>query len=810
MKKLLKSLFCLTLFFSLVLVVSSCKKTEPVETTPESNPVTDGPSNVTTDVDLLDLFQDDGSGVYTATKEDGKLNVAVNKGVTEGTEWASLKADLSGKDLSKIQSLRFNIGGTCQVKLKIQSTAGGKEVDLALSTALAYEWDLSGADEQAILAESDVLVLVFAIPGKAQGEGSFTLTNIVLSEEEAMFNPIQSGHTNISNDVNNYDGTSATFDFNSLWTENDGGTYTFSDAADGVEVEFNVTGWQFAYSPIAGAFGKFDYVTFKVTGTVGQSVLFKVEKSPVIKEAKVEFNGSEQVISIDLTSFNDADIAALPRVLFFANSGQKGAGTFTIHEAYFGTEDETDLGGAPELGEDERKIVYEGGYYNEFNLNKNWYSGDEGVYTVTNDKSPWVIEWTKAENQNWAPIKIDIQGNFGNFETLSIGLELPKDMKAVVSAIGPDGIKAENNQIVGTGECAGFTVDLKGLTVEQRDKLTNVLVYVNTDVNDANTGTVKIHWACFKDFKYRGIGQALYTDPKQTSLDLNNVWSGDSCYTLSREDGQPWVVSYSKAKGQEWVNIHNYVFGNKLGNFTQLKAGLKVAEGKQVLIKVEGDGWNIEYWYTGTGSYDGDIVVDLTKKGETPITVEQRNTIKMVLLFAEGGKAGTDDVNLDGSFEIHWMKFDGYKDQDRAPLYVEGTVDSFSVNAYFKPLDQGVYTVTEADGKSTVEYAKTGQWNFMITYVGGDFSQFNQLSYNFTSTTAEKVMIKIEGTAGNVELKVNCNEAGVIDLTEHAAKIAGMTKVLICIDYEKAGTADAPLSGTFVIETLEFGKKASE
>ena len=98
----------------------------------------------------------------------------------------------------------------------------------------------------------------------------------------------------------------------------------------------------------------------------------------------------------------------------------------------------------------------------------------------------------------------------------------------------------------------------------------------------------------------------------------------------------------------------------------------------------------------------------------------------------------------------------------------------------------------------------------MITYVGGDFSQFNQLSYNFTSTTAEKVMIKIEGTAGNVELKVNCNEASVIDLTEHAAKIAGMTKVLICIDYEKAGTADAPLSGTFVIETLEFGKKASE
>lgn len=788
MKKLLKSLFCLTLFFSLVLVVSSCKKTEPVETTPESNPVTDGPSNVTTDVDLLDLFQDDGSGVYTATKEDGKLNVAVNKGVTEGTEWASLKADLSGKDLSKIQSLRFNIGGTCQVKLKIQSTAGGKEVDLALSTALAYEWDLSGADEQAILAESDVLVLVFAIPGKAQGEGSFTLTNVVLSEEEAMFNPIQSGHTNISNDVNNYDGTSATFDFNSLWTENDGGTYTFSDAADGVEVEFNVTGWQFAYSPIAGAFGKFDYVTFKVTGTVGQSVLFKVEKSPVIKEAKVEFNGSEQVISIDLTSFNDADIAALPRVLFFANSGQKGAGTFTIHEAYFGTEDETDLGGAPELGEDERVLVYDG-IANGFDLNKNWYSGDKDVYTVTNMASPWVIEWNKAEGQAWAALKLDIKGNFGNFEKVSLGVELPEGMKFIAKVEGNGAAAEVKGEGLGTNKATALEIDLTGLTVAQRDGLTNVLLFIDYENGAANTGSVKIHWFGMSGFKYRGVGQVVYDGTSTADLGLANEYlhDTDGVYTIQKASevegaNGTYYVSYDKGT-YSYAALKVYVAGKNIGDYTVLKAGLMLPEGKTAILKVQGTNCTKEVKIEGTGSYKL-YELDLTDK--TPV---ERDTISMVLIMVEGGA-----TEVTGAFEIHHMQLSGYVSRAVPPYVYNGTDNSFNINAENRWVGskEGAFAVTSFKNNDqspwVITYTNKGAWDHPFVKFEGITEELNKVSIGIEAPEGMKMIVKIEGTKGAKEVKIEGTgkcAAFTLDFSDLTAEQKqNLNALRIFIDYE--------------------------
>ena len=198
--------------------------------------------NIRKEFDVLSALQTTEE-VYSLEVKDGKATINAEK--KSGTEWANLNAPVY--DVAHMQSLRFTISGDCTTFVKIESSTGNKQVELVLSAeAKAYEWDLSGEAEQAILAGDNVKVLLFVMAGAAEGKGTVTVTNFKFSVDKAMFGIIESGYNNYPKEelpeyAQIYDGTSETFNINSNWRQNEKNTVVEGD------VETKVDTYTFTY-----------------------------------------------------------------------------------------------------------------------------------------------------------------------------------------------------------------------------------------------------------------------------------------------------------------------------------------------------------------------------------------------------------------------------------------------------------------------------------------------------------------------------------------------------------------------------------
>ena len=730
---------------------------------------------------------------YKVTTEKGVSTIAVDK--QAGSHWSSISASVA--DATGIQSLSLTISGDCVVKLKVESSAGGKEVDLQLDgNPTVWEWKLHGEEEQKILAGENVKFVLFALPNEESGKATITLEEVYFLTRKAQYNTMESGFTNIkapeeNKFANKYDGVSETFDINDNWLPNDKDTYTFEKVGTDVNVTYKVGAWQFAVNSLEGEYQKFDQLTMELTGTPSKKLLVKIEGAAVVVEQWVEFTGEKQEVNVMITKHHQSgkDLTENERkqgykVLLFAEGDTGGQGEFTIHKA--------ELNKAEVVVDP--TVRYDGSLVNDVNLNvgASWAGLDAGVYTVK-EGSNTEVTYKKPANSQYSAFVLPVAGQFGNFEKLDFGFEIAEGVNYMIKVEG-DGFNKEL-PCVGTGAYDDKnSLDLTSLTVAQRDAITKVIIFVATDNAEANEGTFKIHWMAFRGFKYRGVGAQVYTGGSQ-SPDMNATWSnlGDAPYTFERPEGQPWTITYDKAAGQQWVFAVSYVLGGKLGNFNALEGGFKIAEDKQVLVKIEGDGWNKELWVTGTGEYQG-FKVDLSDK-----TVAERNTINKVLLCAEGGV----ETAVAGSFEVHWMSFTGFVDQDipEGALVYNGTDATFDVNKDFAGDD--LYTITYEEGVTTLAFEKGAgtHWSSVLVPIYGDFTSFTKVNYDVTLSEGASVMIKLEGSAGNVEYTVSETGTGVIDLAEHAAKLGGLNKVVIfaCPNQEN-------VSGTITINTLEFAK----
>lgn len=764
MKKILRALLSLLAVFGIATVAVACG--EDKETTSQGQ-------QETQEVELTKSLTANDEGVYTVSAENGVANITCTK--TAGMEWSALAAPVA--NTAGMQSLRFMVEGTCQVLFKIQSEVGGKEVKLQLnSVSTSYEWDLTGAEEQAILAGANFQVLVFVLPGLAEGTGEVTISNFVLSVEEAMFNPINSGYTNINADVNNYDGVSSTFNINNLWTEGDKGTYEFEYTAEGTVVKYTKNdGWNYALSPVGGAFGKFPYITIIVTGTAGEKVLVKAEGTGVAKEIEIAFTGERQVVTLDLSEIAEATRGNVAKVLLFAQPGAtSGSGQFTLHNIYYTTEFEAQ----------EDKTIHYDGFAKNLNLNLNW-AGTDDVYTIANEESPWVVNYDKAAGQNWANLYVDVKGQLGNFTTLTFGTEIAEGVKYIVKIQSSDNTIAKEYQGVGTGACDGKTIDLSDLTVAQRDKLSKVLIFIDYENDKANSGSFKIHWFGLEGFLYRGVGSVDYVEGA-ASPDVNAIWSASnsSCYQLERPEGQPWKITYTKNADQAWEHVVSYVLGGKLGNFSKLTGGLLAPEGVVLKIKVEGDGVGKEMDYTGTGAYEG-FEFDLSD-----LSVEQRNKIYKVIIFAAPGNSEA----VSGSFEIHWMSFAGYANQEAPTIVYDGTAtNSFDANRGWHSGDKGVFNVTTEATPWKVTWNKAaGQaWSSLKVNLQGNFADFDKVHCGIELKEGMKIIVKLQGDGVAAEAQVvgDANVGPQMITIDQFANLTAeqknkITNIYIFIDYE--------------------------
>ena len=683
------------------------------------------------DINLVDKLTADESGAYTVTKNNGALEIAVTKAA--GQEWAHCYCAVT-ESLANIKSLRFTISGTCKVIVKVESSAGGKEVTLQLgSTAVGYEWDLTGADEKAILAGENVKVLIFALPNMAAGSGSFTVSNFVLSEEEAMYNPITSGYTNINLEANNYDGVSETFDINNYWVENDGGTFSYEKQADGsLKLNFTTASWQFARCSLAGSFGKFPYMTIKLQGAQGITVLFKAEGSTApAKELFINLTGAEQIVTFDLSDYT-SDQREASNYLMFATASEWGAqasGEVLFKAIYFTSQYE---------GEKTYTAKKYDGMAHTFDVNSDWHGNDKGVFEVTNETSPWEVSYTKAQGQEWSALVSLVEGKFGNFKTLKFGIEVAEGTKYMVKVQG-DGV-AKELELTGTGAYAMNTIDLSTLTVDQRNAINQVLIFIAMDKNEANSGTFKIHHIGFEDYD-PPIAVNEY-DGMSNSFNINANWfSGDAGVFTVNNETSPWEISYTKAADQGWSALKSQ-FSGKVGNFSRVTFGLELPEGMKFIGKVEGNGNAKEVSGVGTGVCAA-FTIDLSE-----LSVAERDGLNTFLLFVdyENAEANT------GSLKMHWCGFEGFLYRGVGAIVMGEGSQSPDLNpaerVWFSNTP-GEYTFAREDGQPLVvsyDKAAGGEWGCIIEHIiGGKIGNFNKLNMGLNIPLGKNLLVKFEG-----------------------------------------------------------------
>lgn len=840
MKKLLKSLFCLLMVFGLVAVVTACKETEPTESAEKT-------------VDVLSKFADDGSKAYTLTEGtnslgDKSLEISADKTnvAADKVADAALVADLAGTDLSDMNRMSFMIKGSCQIIIVISSGDKVIQIELALdSNEKAYQWKLDGTEEQAILDAGNVKVSLYAMKGKSEGVATISLSNVTFSDKKATYNVLKSGDTNIDPAFNNYDGTSSVFDVNDKWAEHDGNTYQFVKNNDGsVTVNYNIGGWQYAYTPIAGAFGKFTHATIKLTGVKGQGFTFKAEGNGINLQQQFKCTGELQVASIDLTAFTETQRNGLEKLLIFATAdGNPSQNTVTIHECYFGMEDETDLG----IIEGERlqyADVNEKGINitNDFNLNGNknafWtdaYKTDtkDLVYTVAGDNSPWEVAWDKAANQNEVPLILNVGGNFGNFSKLQSGIELAAGVKYRVEVLDWSGKVLASKDSIGNGEgpdalVIDFEAEGTKLTVAERNSIAQVKIYTDYENTAANTGTMKIHWLNVANYVgFRGVPLSYVTDYNGSdNINLNankTTWNdnGSGLFTVT-SDASPWEISYKDKPVGDWSYVVQYVKSNGLlGNFSKLCGELTIPAGVKVIVKVEGSNLG-QYWDADRESMSNEIALVGNADGSyqgfeldlSGHTVAQRNSIHSIIILIDYN----NETVTSGSIKVDWMGMSDYKNQKVAPYEYNGTDDSFNVNAEnkFQFSVDGKFEVTNEASPWVIKYTDKGAWDHIFIPVTGITEDLNTVNIGLQVAKGAKIIVKIEGTNGSAELKLidgkeiegtgECQgyKLDFSGLTKEQKE--GLTKVIIFIDYENG----EPHSGEVTIHWCGIEKAKVE
>lgn len=848
MKKLLKSLFCLLMVFGLVAVVTACKETEPTESAEKT-------------VDVLSKFADDGSGTYTLTRgttADGDATLAVAADKTnvaaDKVANAALVADFTGTDLSTMNRLAFTIGGTCHIIMEIASGDKSVEIELALTTKEAgFQWDLSGTEEQAILDAGNVKVSIYAMKGKAEGVATLSLSYVTFSEKPAVYNKVVSGYTNIDPAFNNYDGTSSTFDVNNKWAEHDLNTYVATKQEDGsVKVDYNITGWNYMLSPVKGAIGKFDYLTIKLTGAKGEGFTLKTEDEnnvPIGPEAQHKCNGELQIVSINLTGVDVARREDIRRVVFFATAtGNASKNSIVIHECYFGTEDETDLG----IIEGERLQyvdVNENGINitHDFNLNGNknafWtdaYKTDtkDLVYSVTGvngNESPWKVTWDKAANQNEVPLILNVGGNFGNFSKLQSGIKLAAGVKYRVEVLDWSGKVLTSKESVGNGEgpdalVIDFEAEETKLTVAERNSIAQVKIYTDYENTAANTGEMEIHWLNIANYVgFRGVTTDKLTDyDGSNNINLNaskDTWNdnGSGLFTVT-SDASPWEISYANKPVGDWSYVVQYVKSNGLlGNFSKLAGGLTIPAGVKVIVKVEGSNLG-QYWDEERKSMSNEIALVGNETGScqgfeldlSGHTVAQRNSIHSIIILIDYD----NETVRSGSIKVDWMGMSEYKNQKVAPYEYNGTDDSFNINAEnkFQTNAEGKYVVQNDASPWVIKYTDKGAWDYLFIPFTGITEDLNTVNIGLQVAKGAKIIIKIEGDKGAAELKEIDGKAieGTGECQGYKLDFSGLTKeqkeslnkVIIFIDYEN----NEPHSGEVTIHWcgIEKAKVSAE
>jgi hypothetical protein len=682
-------LFSLFFVLGLLFVIVGCTPDvqDPVDSTP--TPVEPTPTvPVVTDYNALGGWSDGGDGVYTLTTNiTSELEFSYAKGAFP---YAYLSSAIITQDLSVYKKLVITVEGTGTMLLKLETSDGtpAKEVGLNVTGIQGtYEWNLLASSE--FLSKVNKIVII-AAPGKEDSVGEISITTLKFGVEVASGFIINDGFDNIPSNVNEYNGTDVTFNFNSKWENFAEQTYTITPDGTAFNVQFTKAAgfeWSAMQSRVQGNFTNFNFVVVKVTGTAGQPIIVKAANNV---ETRIILNGEMQEVVVDLSDMLLADKNAITSILIFGNAGRTGTGQFTIHEAFM----------IDDYAYEAPVVVYNeyNGTDASFDIHY-WVDGGDQVYSITKIAEEYLVEYNKnSESLHYAFMVANLKGDYSSFATIEFEITGQANKSALLKVEGPNGNKEMLVSFDGTKQL--FTIDLSTLSPTQLSVLNKVLIMAGPGSGIA-AGEFTIHNVTFKNADY-------VIDTDWVSLDAG-------VYTVT--DG---LVSYNKGAGQEWSAMVNTFDPLEVEGLNTMTVVLKGEVGKSVMIKPN-DAF--------------EDVVTFTDTNEVTRVYTAEAWIKLVMI-AEGGTA-----SVTGSFEIVSIILNYVE-----PDLIDPMID---VTKGWEDSGDGVYTfVDNVDGSTKVNYTKgeLDAWSTTRQLFTGENARYNVFSIEMTGVATKQVLVKVNNS----------------------------------------------------------------
>ncbi|MCU0105514.1 hypothetical protein N7603_07565 [Acholeplasma vituli] len=664
-------LFLLFLVVGLVFGLAACKEDTPEEVT---------------DLSVLSGWTDGGDGVYTFnTNTATELNVSYNKATFPN---ASMRSVEITKDLSVYKKLVITAEGmgSMQVRLETKDGTPAKQVGLNITAIKGtFEWNLSQLSD---FMKKVNRVVIIAAPGKEASTGLLKITALTFSPEIADGFIINDGFNNIQTNVNEYNGTDATFNFNQKYESNDEGVYEISYSGTNAVIDYDKAAgmeWSFMINRVQGDFTDFNYAVFIIQGATGHKVLAKPNEYNAI-ESSIWLDGSEQALVINLTSLTLEQKNAITDFKIFIAAGlAPAAGQITIKQAFMTADYEYE------------EPVFEVNEYNgtdaTFSLG-NWYDGGDKVYTITPSGNAFEVDYAKKGDWNFMYALVD--GDFSGFSKLEFEMTGQLNKTILLKVESTAGNYEKQFTFDGTKQV--FTIDLTQMTTAQLEALNKVVMFAVP--GGMGSGEFTIHSVTFKSSDY-------VVDSPWTSND-------PGVYTFNGS-----VVNYTKGVGQHWSYMINTFNAEKVAGLNKMVIVLKGTAGKSILLKPN-----------DLGALEQ--TVSFTNADPVTVTVEAASFTKL-LIFAE---PNTESVS--GSFEIVSITLSyvpSENDLSKPVLFNDKWVANLAT----------VYTFDFQANKTVVNYTKVNgqswEW-FRVVFNAKDTQGYNTLTITLKGTTGKRVLVK--------------------------------------------------------------------
>lgn len=656
------------------------------------------------DFTINQFWRDNGDGVYTISNSGNTNTVNYSK---KEFSYPTVQIPVTGK-LSDFDYLVFNIHGTAsqQVMFKLNKNGINLEKNLILDgTNQTFVIDLKTikATNSADLDKLDA-VLIFAWPGAVEKTGSFTVTNAYFTQN----NPVTE---------NVYSGDKNDFLINNLWRETNAGdgVYNISQSGTVTTVTYNKTAGKTNTSfetPVKGKLSDFNFVSLNVQGTAGKKLTLRLQnKGTVLATKEFILDGTAQRLTLDFSAqkSNPSLYDSLTAVSVFMDDGVASSGKVVINDAWFSLND-------PGVN------TYPGGG-NEFKFNNFWRDNGDNVYTISNSNGVNTVNYNKAAGNEWSTAAAPVSGKFSDFNFIVFKVKGTNGQKVLFKL---DGLNLEcNNTFNGQEQTVVF--DLRSLhpaNNAQLDSLKKVLIFGAPGTTDSGSFTVSN--AYFTNTNPNDIN--IYNGNK-ADFAMNDFWrdNGDKVYTITSSSGVN-TVNYAKAAGNEWSTAAIPISG-RFADFNYVTFVVNGPKDKQVLIKLQKNGLNKEYWHTFSGTTE---VVTCDMSALHPANDSDLNALDKVLLFAAPGNTES------GSFTVSNAFFSVTKPN----VYLGGGTD-FHFNSGWYDQDGGKFTITP-DGQVVNVVANHAGWSTLRTNLYGKFSDFGCIKIKAKGTAGKKILLKIQ------------------------------------------------------------------